>query len=111
MNEYIFYTMEGDTIAPYEDVEIENCQVLGRIQAKNIEQAKQLLLKENQWIEDAGFDTSGIIVKQIFTDKQKADIKAIVDYLWEEKHKHFQELHYPKTHIYRIIKRLRSSYE
>ena len=37
--------MEGDTIAPYEDVEIENCQVLGCIQAENIEQAKQLLLK------------------------------------------------------------------
>lgn len=111
MNEYIFYTMEGETIAPYENVEIENSQVLGRIQAKNIEQAKQLLLKESPWIEDAGFDTSGIIVKQIFTEEQKADIKAIVDYLWEDEHKHFQEFHYPKTHIYRIIKRLRNSYE
>ncbi len=54
---------------------------------------------------------SDIIVKQLFTEEQKADIKAMVDYLWEDEHKHFQELHYPKEHIYRIIKCMRSSYE
>lgn len=29
MNEYIIYTTEGHTIAPNENVEVENCQVLG----------------------------------------------------------------------------------
>ncbi len=111
MNEYIFYTTEGETIAPNEEVEIENCQVLGRIQARNAEHAKQLLAQKNPWIEEAGFDMSDIIVKQLFTEEQKADIKAMVDYLWEDEHKHFQELHYPKEHIYRIIKCMRSSYE
>ncbi len=111
MNEYIFYTTEGETIAPDEDVEVDNCQVLGRIKARNAEQAMQLLLQENPWIEEAGFDTAGIIVEQLLTEEQKADIKAIVDYLWEDEHKHFQELHYPKEHVYRIINRLRSSCE
>ena len=29
MNEYIIYTAEGYTIAPNENVEVENCQMLG----------------------------------------------------------------------------------
>ncbi len=111
MNEYIFYTTKGETIAPDEEVEIANCQVLGCAQAKNVEQAKQLLLQENPWIEESGFDTSGIMVRQLLTEEQKADIKAIVDYLWEDEHRHYQELNYPKKHIFRVIKRLRSSCE
>lgn len=30
MNEYLFYTMEGTTIAPNRDFDLENCQILGR---------------------------------------------------------------------------------
>ena len=52
-----------------------------------------------------------LLVKQLLTEEQKADIKAVVDYLWEDEHKHFQEEHYPQNHIYRILKRLKSSYE
>lgn len=78
---------------------------------KNVKIAKQSLLQENPWFKEAGFDTTNIIVKQLLTEEQKADIKAVVDYLWEDEHKHFQEWHYPKEHIYRIIKRLKSSYE
>ena len=47
----------------------------------------------------------------VLTEGQKADIKAVVDYLWEDEHKHFQKEHYPQNHIYRILKRLKSSYE
>ena len=66
---------------------------------------------ENPWIEEVGFDMEDLLVKQLLTEEQKADIKAVVDYLWEDEHKHFQEEHYPKNHIYRILKRLKSSYE
>ncbi len=60
----------------------------------------------------AGKLSNGItIIKVINTGERKADIKAVVDYLWEDEHKHFQEGHYPKKHIYRILKRIESSYE
>ena len=39
MNEYIIYTTEGYTEAPNENVEIENCQVLGRVSGDNQENA------------------------------------------------------------------------
>lgn len=110
MSEYIFYTTEGFTQAP-NGKDVKNCQVLGRAFGKNVKEASCNLLKANPWIEEAGFDIADLIVKQLFTEEQKADIKAVVDYLWEDEHKHFQEGHYPKKHIYRILKRIESSYK
>lgn len=65
MNEYIIYTTEGHTIAPNENVEVENCQVLGCASGKNKDEAKNNLLKKNPWISEAGFNSSEFIVRQI----------------------------------------------
>ena len=65
MNEYIIYTTEGYTIAPNEDVEVENCQVLGCVHGNTPQEAKDSLLKENPWIRKAGFDPSEFIVRQL----------------------------------------------
>lgn len=110
MSEYIFYTTEGFTQAPNEN-NVDNCQVLGKAFGKNEKEARYNLLKENPWIEESGFNTTEFIVKQLLSEEQKADIKAIVDYLWKDECKHFQELYNPKEHIYQILKRLRSSCE
>mgnify|MGYP006924773943 CR=1 FL=1 len=107
MSEYIFYTTEGFTQDPNGN-DVENCQVLGRAFGKNENDARCNLLKENPWIEKAGFDNTDFIAKQLLTEDQKTDIKAIIDYLWKDEHKHFQEEHYPKRHIFRILKRLKS---
>ena len=68
MNEYIIYTTEGYTIAPNEDVEVENCQVLGCACGNNAAEAQDNLLKDNPWITEAGFDRAEFIVKQIVSD-------------------------------------------
>lgn len=65
MNEYIFYTTEGYTIAPNENVEINNCQVLGRAFGHNANEALKNLQKENPWILEAGFNEHKFIVKQL----------------------------------------------
>ena len=65
MNEYIIYTTEGYTIAPNEDVEVENCQVLGCVNGNTPQEAKGKLLKDNPWIEEAGFDPSEFIIRQL----------------------------------------------
>ena len=67
MNEYIFYTTEGHTIAPNENVEVENCQVLGCAFGNNKDEAQENLLKDNPWIGEAGFNKSEFIVRQLKT--------------------------------------------
>ena len=65
MNEYIFYTPEGFTTAPNENVEVENCQVLGTAKGKDKVEAKENLLKENPWIIEADFTPIEFIVRQL----------------------------------------------
>lgn len=81
MNEYLFFTTEGNTTAPNADIEVENCQLLGRIRATSIEMARGKLLEENSWIEKAGFTLGEFIQEQIITKEQLSDIKQIVNYL------------------------------
>lgn len=65
MNEYIIYTTEGHTIAPNEDVEVDNCQVLGSANGSNKNEAIDNLLRLNPWIREAGFSRSEFIVRQL----------------------------------------------
>ena len=81
MNEYLIFTTEGNTTAPNADMEVENCQLLGRIRATSIEMARIELLKENPWIEEAGFRPEEFIQDQVVTKEQLSDIKLIVNHL------------------------------
>lgn len=126
MNEYIFYTTEGMTLPPNEDKEIDNCQILGFIEAKNSSEAMDLLLENNPWIVEAGYSLSEIRVKQVLTKEQIKDIQAIVDYNWADEEKHYEECcecgecdeceeccecgEYPKDHIFEVLKRLKQIY-
>lgn len=65
MNNYIFYTPEGHTIAPNENVGVENCQMLGTAKGKDEREAKKNLLKENHWIMEAGFDPAEFMIRQL----------------------------------------------
>ncbi len=48
------------------------------------------------------------IAHPILTASIKEDIKTVIEYLWKDEHKHFQENHYPKNHIFRVLKRLKN---
>lgn len=91
MNEYIFYTTEGYTYPPKEDMEIENCQVLGRAYGETAKEAKVNLLQRCPWIQESGFDIEEIICKQLLNDETKEDIRTIVQYLFVDEHRHFYE--------------------
>ena len=65
MNEYIFYTTEGYTIAPNEEIQLDNCQVLGVAKGINRSEAQVNLLKENTWIVKAGFDSAKFLYRQL----------------------------------------------
>ena len=65
MNRYIIYTTEGYTIAPKENNEKENCQMLGEACGNNPDEAKENLLKDNPWIIEAGFSPEEFIIRQL----------------------------------------------
>ena len=107
MNEYIFYTTEGYTYAPNENYEVENCQVLGMAQGETSFIALNNLLKENKWIEEAGFAPDEFLVKQVLTKEQRRDIQLLVDYLYVDEKKHFEESEDNSNHIFNVIERVK----
>lgn len=108
MNEYVFYTTEGTTLPPDKDEDVDNCQILGFVEAKNNSEAMDLLLTNNPWIIETGFSMREIMVKQVLTTEQIKDIQTIVDYNWTGEEKHYEEYcEYPKKHIFEVLKRLK----
>lgn len=67
-NQYIFITTEGETIAPNSEYPIENCQVLGIVDAENEKGAIHKLIEKNPWIEPSGFDVSQTRCIQLLTE-------------------------------------------
>ena len=65
MNEYLFYTPEGQTIPPDASREVENCQVLGRARGRTLAEAKTALLQDNPWIVESGFDPARILAAKL----------------------------------------------
>ncbi len=65
MNHYLLYTTEGTTIAPNPDVDVDNCQVLGRASGHTPQEAIGRLLRENPWIARAGFTPAAILAVKI----------------------------------------------
>lgn len=90
MNEYMFYTFEGFTQSPNK-TDCENLQILGFEKAENLEVAKEHLLVNNDWISKYGFDTEKILSKKILTEESLVSIKTVVDYLWEDEEKKYEE--------------------
>lgn len=107
MNEYIFYTTEGSTEAPNTSYEVENCQVLGTVRGSNESEAQNNLLNENPWITKAGFAPPEFLVRQILTNEQRNDIIMLVDYLWADEERHFEESEDKENHIFNVLKRLK----
>ena len=81
MNEYLFFTPEGQTVAPNADAEIENCQILGRAKGEDALEARENLLTDNKWIAEAHFDPAKFLFAQVLTEDQQADIKALAKWV------------------------------
>lgn len=114
MNEYMFYTFEGFTKSP-NGTDCENFQILGFEKAENIEDAKNLLLKNNPWILEYRFDADKILLKKILTKEIISEIKTVVDYLWNDEEKHYEECFSENekegNHIFKNLRNLRSVIE
>lgn len=112
MNEYIFYTIEGNTISPNESKEVDNCQVIGISEGNNPNDALSNLLDSNKWIIPAGFNAELFICRQLMTEQLKHDIISIVEYLWNDEKRHYEECDNTgkRNHIFHVLKRVKSCY-
>lgn len=66
-------------------------QIVGFEKVENLEIAKKCLLANNDWISKHGFDTEKILSKRILTEESLASIKTVVDYIWEDEEKDYEE--------------------
>ena len=72
MNEYIFYTSAGYTLAPDGETEVENCQVLGFAKGHSAAEAKERLLTEEAWIAELGYADAPILSRQVLPSSPEA---------------------------------------
>ncbi len=107
MKTYIFFTTEGYSESPTAQ-SIENAQMLGRASGNNISSALDSLLDENPWILESGFVREKIFAEQIFDKKTKNNIKTVINYLWKDEQKHYEEYITP-DHIYLVLKELKKT--
>lgn len=110
MNRYVFYTFEGFSESP-SGKECDNIQLLGFESGMNKRDAKKNLISTRKWIKELDFKTEEFESKQILTDENKDDIKRVIDYLWGDEERHFEENDCPDDHIFLILKRLKEMVE
>lgn len=112
-NQYIFITTEGETTAPNQDYPVENCQVLGIVDAKDEKHALKTLIHDNDWLAPSGFDITQARCIQVMTESLRRDIEEIVEYLWDDEERNYEE-NLPedrKDHIFNVVKRLAKAAE
>ena len=66
MKSYVFYTAEGLTESPTGEI-VDNLQILGFENGNTQKEALHNLMKNNEWIERCGFDTTQILAHQLET--------------------------------------------
>ena len=88
--------------------EVENCQLLGTAHGKSQNEALQNLLSENPWIEERGFTPNGVFARQLLPEEAKHNITVLLDYLWHDEERHYEESECPPDHIFLVMKKLKS---
>lgn len=91
MNEYIFYSLEGETCAP-NNKESENCQMLGCAFGEDEHEALNHLFEENGWIKEQGFDRGKIIGRELSPcNNAESKLSYLVELLDEKQMEEYME--------------------
>ena len=64
MKRFIVYTTEGYTESPTLQ-DVQNCQVLGEVEAQNAREATEALFQRELWITECNFSMNGAIAREI----------------------------------------------
>jgi hypothetical protein len=109
MAKYIFYTDEGYTISP-NNSELESFQILGFEDATTVQEGINKLIENNTWISESEFNIEKIKHKTLVSSEDIDNLKSIIDYLWKDEEKHFEETDEEErnTHIFQKLKAIKS---
>lgn len=110
MGTYIFYTDEGYTIAPNGE-SLESLQILGIEDGATEDEAWMNLYKNNEWIKENEFRESRIRCYAILRPNVLNDINTLIQYLFADEYKHWEECEFPDNHIFHILKRIQENIE
>lgn len=112
MAKYIFYTDEGTTTAPNGD-DVENLQVIGIEDGKSQKEATKNLLKNNRLIKEMEFDEDRFRCFVVLKPEVIHDLEKILEYLWEDEEKHFEECEFndedADSHIFNALKNIKEN--
>jgi len=64
MKHFLIYTVEGFTESPTLEP-VENCQILGEIDAETSDSAIRSLFERDTWIEKIGFSKNSAVAREI----------------------------------------------
>lgn len=110
MAKFIFYTDEGYAIAPNEE-DVENLQVLGIEDGITKEEATKNLFQNNDWILEMGFSKDEIQCRAVFNPSFINDLKVVLEYLWEDEQKHYEECRFNEentdSHIFNSLRNIK----
>lgn len=111
MAKFIFYTDEGYTTAP-NDEDVKNLQVLGIEDGSTEDQATKNLFQDNDWILEMGFSKDEIKCRAIFNPSFINDLKVVLEHLWKEEEKHYEECRLngenTDAHIFNSLRNLKA---
>jgi hypothetical protein len=107
MAKFIFYTDEGYTIAP-DNSELESLQILGFENASNLKEGIRELFTNNPWIKESGFKTRNIKYRLILENNDLKDLKTLIQFLYIDEKRNYEESDQTKDHIFLVIERLKN---
>ena len=101
---YLFYTSDGYTESPNGNT-VENLQVLGEAEGCSVNEAYNKLVENNDWIVSGDFTPENTYYKMIVTQEIISHIQTVIDYLWKDEKKHYEEEGAEeKNHIFSYLK-------
>lgn len=106
MARYIFYTDEGYTVAP-NGKNMDNLQILGTEDGLDEKEATDNLFKNNTWIIESRFLINKIKCYAIFNPDFIPKINEVVEYLYEDEERHWEESEFPEEHIFQTISQVK----
>lgn len=106
ISKFLFYTCEGYSISPNNDV-LESLQILGTEVGDTQAEALANLLNNNKWIIKSGFNLDLIHSNKVLTNNDSNSLNNLIDELQLEVRKHLSESELSSKRVSKAISKLR----
>lgn len=106
--DFIFHT-DAKNAENYPHTQINGLHILGLEKGKNEQEALDSFLNNNRLIRDGELPIDNIKSKVLLTPETVRNISILIDYLWEDEYRHWEELECPGEHVFMVLKQIKES--